>query len=312
MRKAALLIDWMDYNTDSTTVDTIVTRTASTKLQQRAIQENSTYDEIVNLGISQEQAKKKAAKMPDVENESVNRVQSKHYKAKSKQPKTSYGKKDKTKGDGQTKKKGCEKCTIWKCKGGENCFAQGKTCNTCKKTGHFSASKLCQKRKIETARRIQTDSGSSSDSDDTLCRIVTVSKIKEKEEENTVAKIKMAAMEDNGREVSIRPITHTRVKKTILCKSDWAKISRYGQVKKTSTKFRSYGTSVQLPIQGKAKVYLKAQAGAVIATYAYINDDDSKTSLLGKNDAERLGIVKINPGVAARRSTGLRCAGSPT
>jgi hypothetical protein len=63
----------------------------------------------------------------------------------------------------------------------------------------------------------------------------------------------------------------------------------------TSTKFRPYGTNVQLPIQGKAKVYLKAQAGAVIATYVYLNDDDSETSLPGKHDAERLGIVKINP-----------------
>ena len=83
---------------------TRVTQTASTKLQQRAIQENPTYDEIVNLGISQEQAKKKAAKMPDGEKEAVNRVQSEHYKPKSKQPKqskTSYGKKDKTKDDGQ-------------------------------------------------------------------------------------------------------------------------------------------------------------------------------------------------------------------
>ena len=64
---------------------------------------------------------------------------------------------------------------------------------------------------------------------------------------------------------------------------------------KTSTRFRHYGTSVQLPIRGKAKVYLKAQAGAVIATYVYISEDDSETSLLGKNDADRLGIIKINP-----------------
>ena len=55
----------------------------------------------------------------------------------------------------------------------------------------------------------------------------------------------------------------------------------------------SDGTSIQLPIKGKAKVWLRAQAGAVIATHVYINDDDSETSLLGK-DAERLGIVKIN------------------
>ncbi len=47
--------------------------------------------------------------MPDGESEAVNRVQAEHYKAKSKQPKKSkatYGKKDKTKGEGQVKKKG--------------------------------------------------------------------------------------------------------------------------------------------------------------------------------------------------------------
>ena len=65
VRKAALLIDWTGYNADSATVDAIVTQTSSTKLQQRAIQENPTYDDIVNLGISQEQAKKKSAKLPE-------------------------------------------------------------------------------------------------------------------------------------------------------------------------------------------------------------------------------------------------------
>ena len=39
---------------------------------------------------------------------------------------------------------------------------------------------------------------------------------------------------------------------------------------------------------------LHRQGRSDIDTYVYINDDDSKTSLLGKNDAERLGIVKIN------------------
>ena len=53
----------------------IVMQTSSAKLQQRAIQENPTYDEIVNLGISQEQARKKSAKLPDGESESVNRLQ---------------------------------------------------------------------------------------------------------------------------------------------------------------------------------------------------------------------------------------------
>ena len=72
VRKAALLIDWTGYDADSATVDAIVTQTSSTKLQQRAIQENPNYDEIVNLGIAQEQARKKAAKLLDGENEAVN------------------------------------------------------------------------------------------------------------------------------------------------------------------------------------------------------------------------------------------------
>ena len=72
------------------------------------------------------------------------------------------------------------------------------------------------------------------------------------------------------------------------------KISRHGKLVKTNIKFRPYGTSVQLPIRGRAKVYFRAQAGAAISTYVYVNDDDSESSLLGKNDAERLGIIQIN------------------
>ena len=72
---------------------------------------------------------------------------------------------------------------IWKCTGGDNCFAQGKSCNARKKTGHFAASKLCPKKR-DTTRKIQTDSGgSSSDSDGTLCRIITVAKVKKKKAE---------------------------------------------------------------------------------------------------------------------------------
>ena len=40
---------------------------------------------------------------------------------------------------------------------------------------------------------------------------------------------------------------------------------------------------------------LWAEAGAVISTYVYANDDDMDCSLLGERDALRLGIVKINP-----------------
>ena len=63
---------------------------------------------------------------------------------------------------------------------------------------------------------------------------------------------------------------------------------------KTKIKFRPWGTDQKLPVRGRAKVQLQAQAGATITTYIYVNDDDRDASLLGKSDAIRLGIVKLN------------------
>ena len=48
-------------------MDAIVMQMKSTKLQQKAIQDNPSYGELVKLGISQEQAKKKADTLPDGE-----------------------------------------------------------------------------------------------------------------------------------------------------------------------------------------------------------------------------------------------------
>ena len=74
VRKAAQLIDWTDYDADKATVDAILMQTSSSKLRQRAIQENLGYEELVALGISQEQATKKSERMPDAEKETVGRL----------------------------------------------------------------------------------------------------------------------------------------------------------------------------------------------------------------------------------------------
>ena len=88
--------------------------------------------------------------------------------------------------------------------------------------------------------------------------------------------------------------TDTGVGKTILIRTDWRKIENECRMVKTKIKFRPWGTDQKLPIRGRAKVQLRAQAGATITTYVYINDDDRDASLLGKSDALRLGIVKLN------------------
>ena len=61
---------------------------------------------------------------------------------------------------------------------------------------------------------------------------------------------------------------------------------------KTSKGFRPYGTAYKLPIIGRAHVTLTAEAGAKISTWVYVVKDKKEQSLLGKDDGERLGIIK--------------------
>ena len=48
--KMANMINLIGYGADKAAVDTIIMQTSSLKLQQRAIQENANYEDLVNLG----------------------------------------------------------------------------------------------------------------------------------------------------------------------------------------------------------------------------------------------------------------------
>ena len=88
--------------------------------------------------------------------------------------------------------------------------------------------------------------------------------------------------------------TDTGVNKTIMNYKDFEKIKKSCGIVKTSKKFRPYGTPVSLNILGKAKVTMKAEAGAEISTWIYIHKSNTEKSLLGERDARRLGIVTLN------------------
>ena len=100
----------------------------------------------------------------------------------------------------------------------------------------------------------------------------------------------------NGKEFAearIRPVTDTGVRRTILNITDWRKVGDGAQIKPTTLKFRPYGTQQSLPIIGRAKLTLQAEAGATIETDVYVLDSETEESLLGEKDAERLGIIQI-------------------
>ena len=174
-------------------------------------------------------------------------------------------------------------------------------CIKCGGLSHFQASKLCPERssKQATARKLEEAGDSDNEVSEESCgRImedsISVGKVEAKKKNSILCKLKVTGPGEGQNWAKINVATDTGVRKTILRRSDWERIKDQCKLVKTKLKFRPYGTNVRLPIRGRAKVKLRAEAGAVINTYVYVNDDNMDSSLLGEKDALRLGIVKIN------------------
>ena len=58
---AAKLINFEDYNWKQAAVDAMLLQTSNPKLRERALQENTKYEDLLKLGIAKEQSQKGAA-----------------------------------------------------------------------------------------------------------------------------------------------------------------------------------------------------------------------------------------------------------
>ena len=283
--EAAKRIDWTGYGAETATVDAIIMQTSSQKLQQKAIQEKPSYNEMVDLGISIEQAKKKAESMPDGEGTEITRALAEEVR----QLKQKLGK-------AESSKDTCKSCMLLRCKRGDKCPAKDKKCHRCEGTGHFTRSPLCPKKKKgkgNSVNKVQ-EGEEEIESDSSVGRVLMVGKVGG-EDSRIRVKLGMTGPGSQEYKVKFEPLTDTGVRRTIINKTDWKMISGECNLMPTKLKFRPYGTNKQLPIIGRAKIQLKAEAGAVIETFVYVNDDATESSLLGEKDAQRLGIVTICP-----------------
>ena len=290
--EAAKQVDWDGYDAERAAVDAIVMQTRSTKLQQKAIQDNPSYEELVKMGISQEQAKMKADSLPDGECEKTRALETQVRKLTEK-----LGKERLKRQGGEEKR--CTRCLLARCEGSDRCPAKTRSCNKCGELGHFSKSILC-KGKAKGLRKVQEEE--SSEEDVPRLEEETVAGVTKVGEPDTRIRLSLgvAKQGDSFRGVKIEVLADTGVRRTILNIGDWEKLGG-GELKKTKLRFRPYGTNQYLPIRGRAAVSLTAEAGAMIETEVYVNEDRSEESLLGEKGAERLGIVTVRPEGAARK-----------
>ena len=291
----AKLINYDNYDWKCAAVDAMLLQTSNSKLRERALQEEIDYEKLLKLGIAKEQSSKGAAQLEvasgqststTTEVEEVRRLRDENKKLR-----------QQTK-DLQVSSELCDRCGYDNCKGGKNCYAFGQKCHNCNKKNHLA--KVCKSSKTENrpprSRRRRpvgrlSSAEESSDSDsDPLGRIVVA-----KLDTRTVTELKIGSPDTKTPE-GLSLVADTGVAVTILNRTDWEKVRDQCRFVKTSKKFRPFGTTkVDLPVRGKAKISIQAKNGATIETLAYVVDTRKDQSLLGKFDAMRLGIVKLNP-----------------
>ena len=282
--EVAKMIDYQDYDWKQAAVDAMILQTTNAKLRERALQENITFDKLMNMGIVKEQSSIGAGLLEKASGQCSSQIK---YETEVRRLQTE-NKKLKAKFGTKHKNKACFRCNKEDCPRGSKCPANGKLCSYCNKMNHFaSACRFAQSKKTGNSKNRtfgQISSAENTDSEESSGRIV-VGKIGSN---NIQAEISVNDLD------AISLATDTGISKTLLNSADWRKVRHTCKFVKTSKRFRPYGTAYHLPIKGKAQVTLTAERGASIITWAYVCDDENEQSLLGEGDAIRLGIVSLD------------------
>ena len=301
---AAKLIDYTNYDWKQAAVDAILLQTSNPQLRERTLQEIVLYNDLLILGIAKEQSAKGCCLLEkpsgqleyhhNTPAQEVCRLQKENQKHKAQLPKPP-----------------CQRCGNTKCDKGRKCPAWGQKCSACTKMNHFAKVCCTTNQNKCTTRRLS--SADKSDSEETSGR-TTVGKLDSK---SISVKIKIQPFQDQTASAQLFELaTDTGVSKIILNPNDWEMIKNQCKFVKTSKQFRPFGTAYHLLIRGKAHVNLTALKGAKIDKYVYIIDDPKEQSLLGEEDAKRLGLVKLNPKGATHEvispAETIKCISYPT
>ena len=299
--------DWTGYDKSKAARDAILFQMEDKKLRRKIIAEDPALPDVIKLGIANEQAAKVADRFkPKQEHEKPKEriaALEEQVRALSKATPTGGGK----------KKTSCTTCTR-PTHGEGKCRALTATCHACHKVGHFKGSKACSKtggKGKATVNAVESDS----EQGDTDSEAESVNRVTEEQVRASrtdainedLAKVEMT-MIDHGRQAparNVKLLVDSGVRKTLINEDIWRKMQKKAggqnlKLKKCKTKFRPYGTKQHLPIIGRSKCRMQAEAGATIHSMVYVMRGQEQP-LLGLIDAQRLGIIQMNMKGAAQK-----------
>ena len=198
---AAQLINYDDYNWKKAAVDAIILQTSNPRLRERALQDNVSYDTLINLGISKEQSVLGAAKLERASGQSS---QQSSVKVEEEVKKLRLENKQL-----KAKAKDCTRCGNKGCNNKKKCPANGSKCGKCGKLNHYA--KVCFSSKKKTVG--QLSSAEESDSDDESSGRVIVGNVGSSK---IGTKVYAKRLLDNANSELINLATDTGVSKAVL------------------------------------------------------------------------------------------------
>ena len=234
---AAQLINYDNYNWKKAAVDAMVLQTSNPRLRERALQDNVSYDTLINLGISKEQSVLGAAKLEKASGQSSQQSQSQIKVEEEVRKLRLENKQLKSKAKGS-----CTRCGNKSCNG-KKCPANGKECGKCGKQNHFA--KVCFSKKKTSVGQIS--SAEESDSEDESSGRVVVGNVGSS---NICAKVLAKGLLDGAKSQQINLAPDTWISKTVLNRIDWMKV-RGMQVRKNLKTLPSIWHALSLAYQRK-------------------------------------------------------------
>ena len=154
-----------------------------------------------------------------------------------------------------------------------------------------------RKKRTESVNYVEEDYHSEGDFEFDMGRLPLwgVNKVGPQEEPTTVT---ITPSQDAQYRTKVPWTTDSGVQKTLLAEKHYWKIRSHNpniKLRHTKVKFRPYSTNAYVPLLGSMDIRLTSSNGMTHKTRVYVTEGQ-KESLLGKEDATALGILRIEPG----------------
>ena len=328
--EASQRINWEEYNAESAAKNVMIVNCDSEKLRMKAIAENLNYNNFIRTALAMENSENKAKDMGPDNVKAVKDNEERVRKLDDKVKKLMGKNKSEAVGG-----KRCATCGRRPHPSGQACFAAKLTCHTCNKMGHLQAvckkkeevkyvtsgeseeeenvkrvERKKKKKKSKKKKPQKRTSDTESDTEESVSRIEEKigfrdneiqGKVRRRRHVEDIRRISLkegegdtqAPVQANGKKINFT--VDTGVRRNLMNWKDWKKIAGTTTPVHTGRRFVPYGTSKELPVRAKAKVTLKAERGATVETEVYVVESEEVETLLGKDDALRLGIVQLCP-----------------